>query len=437
MKRQIVSITALIIIFLVILSGCTPEPDNLYSPTKNLDNDVQWEKEKTSQFTIKTKTRTEYYSEQKTECFIKGTYPQIFGFADTSLEKKVNLWLKEEINKKIDPLKEYYTNAKATYFERLKEKDSVAPIQSSFTFSYRISVLNPDFLSVIFYTHVRWESHASHNTAMTINIDLQKGKLLERNDLFTDSQYWNVLKPLFVNRLDRQLGRDSHIGSELYKFNNISPYLSFAFSPDTFIIIYDENEAESLENRKLVKIPYEKIKNIITYQSFPKSFSDFSVDQGWTMVETNEIFYPHDVREQSNPGLLISFPAKKQGETEKDKIQIIDNDNILIRFPVNQKENADIQITHKDINKTMNPTIPIQFNPTSTEQGKKDWVLIQGIWFQKEINSESNVITYNGLLLGIEYRIAIHLPFKLPAKSDEEKLNITRINQVLGRFYLR
>jgi len=123
-----------------------------------------------------------------------------------------------------------------------------------------VTFLNEDYLCYQYNLHeYRGGTHPLEKTIYLV-FDLKTGKKLTEDEIFTPDgkeDFWQILTEILS---DTQLYPEN----KTYKLNNIALNGNFSFEQDTLIYTFNQYEIAPYSSGKIdVKIPYEKIKEII------------------------------------------------------------------------------------------------------------------------------------------------------------------------------
>ena len=295
---------------------------------------------------------------------IRGSYPKWKGFQNKEFQKEVNLAILGAIKSfqgyderpamhSIDSTRDEFMRSSDSYLNDLCEYDDFLPsIHLVTVFSYSISLLSPDFISIIFFCYYIIGPAGAYETAFTMNIDVKNEKIIRQSsELFSTANYWNTLKPLFLERLKIQHPsiESAKIDAEWLTWESIWQYISFAFTPTHFLIIYNENETYSMEKRYILSIPYNEVihflkKDFINLPQWKEAYSSATAIKDWSSFS----FYEDDSQVF---GYIVKYPNNYSASSDQDKGQItitIPNDEAKITIqhnptkPTLEKEYTDL-----------------------------------------------------------------------------------------------
>jgi hypothetical protein len=357
---------------------------------------------------------SETYHKGHSNFGIIGSYPKFKGFKNKSFQKEVNLAILESIKSfqgyeekpsmhSVDTMREVYLFKSDSYLKDLCENDDTpySGIFLNLSFSYMISLLTPEFISIIFLSYPIIGPTGAYETAYTMNIDIKNEKIIRQPlSLFSTSNYWNSLKPLFLEKMKtlNPAIKSATIDDERLSWDSIWQYISFAFTPTNFLIIYNENETYSMDKRYIVSIPYNAVihllnKDFINLNQWQDAYSHFTAMKDWSRFSffdsNNQVF-----------GYLVKYPNGCSISTDLDEGQII------IDIPSNQAK------------------ITIQYpgNNQSQDNNYSDLIEFRGYTYEMtEFPDESYTI-----LSARERNIMIKIEY-MPTLTDDSMLEINKI----------
>lgn len=316
---------------------------------------------------------SESYEKGNSTLGIRGSYLKWKGFKNKAFQEEVNLAILESIKSfqgyderpsmhSIDSMRKEYISRSDSYLKDLCVNDIDFPdLHLSNHFSFSISLLTPDFISIIFYCYYQIGMAGCYETAFTINIDVKNEKIIRQpSALFSTSTYWDSLKPLFLERLKtlHPAIKSATIDAEWLTWESIWQYISFAFTPTNFLIIYNENETYSMDKRYIVPIPYNEVinllnKDFVNLNQWQEAYSYFTANKDWSYFSffdpNNQVF-----------GYLVKYPKGCITNTDLEKGQI------MIDIPSKQAK-VTVQFTNKKPYEEQRYTDLIRFHGYSYE----------------------------------------------------------------------
>lgn len=283
---------------------------------------------------------SENYEKGNSTLSIRGSYPIWKGFRNKSFQKEVNLAILGAIKSfqgyderpamhSIDSTRDEFMRSSDLYLNNLCEDvDLIPDLRLATFFSYSISLLTPDFISIIFFCYYIIGTAGTYETAFTMNIDVKNEKIMHQpSELFSTTDYWDSLRLLFLDRLKTQHPpiQSAKIDAEWLTWESIWQYISFAFTPSHFLIIYNENETYSMEKRYIVPIPYNEVihllkKDFVNLPQWKEAYSSTTTIKDWSSFsfyeDNSQVFgygvkYPNDYSacsDQEKGHIIITVP---------------------------------------------------------------------------------------------------------------------------------
>lgn len=404
------------------------------------DKEVQWKSWESSPIQIETKRYCLHQvendmsdkmisEENEYECIlhIDGYYPLFRGFVDNSFQDQVN---KELYNFLL------YTDGYADLKKlvtinttSLDDYRSPADTYLYYYFTYTVPLITDKLISILFLIYYKIGSAGAYQTAVSVQIDLKNQQIIKQPSvLFSSSRFWETIKPLFFEGLQQQkadLMDHATVTDSWLNWETIESDISFAFLPDALLVVYDENELYPLEQRWMVKIPYQSIpgifnKSIIDPKSWKNSYSFYAAPSGWERYDSGKREWSQGGQYESEIGFMIKYPVTCTLQRDKTTPY-----RIILTVPDTDKNN------------NRPTTIEIDSHYLATQQ-EGDGIRIQGLPFHRQIDSTENNIIYVSQL---------HTPSLLLSETELNALtryeiritvNVTDstdfslINQVLG-----
>lgn len=250
------------------LSYNQPSPRNTISSDK-----IQWTEWEYEPFKVNTELWFENNQSEQGQYTVKGSYPVITGFEDHSIESFVNQSIKYAIQAQVKKQSQEWIN------------------QYIFLFSYRIMLLHESFISILLEYNVNIGGSHGYDRAKAVNIDLKKRKILQDDELFyPNSHYWEVIKPIFKSEFEKQFHGNIILNEKLLDFSIIHTDLSFAFTPENLVIVYNENETDSrFSSRVYIDIPLNKLSSITPYKEMENAYSYKTAPKNWEVIEGSRL----------------------------------------------------------------------------------------------------------------------------------------------------
>jgi len=451
------SMTVLLIGFMLLntLYSCTKKREETNQPQGTLpiieqkiqpidisslsDKEIEWKSWESSPIQIEAKRYCLYQlendmsdkmikeeSEQECILLIEGYYPQLRGLANKPFQDQVNKELYNLLLYTDDyaGLREYVTI-------NTKSVDEYFPAYSDlcYHFTYTVPLISEDLISILFQTYYIIGPAGAYQAAVSVQIDLKNQQIIKQPFvLFSSPQFWDTIKPYFFDGLQQQkapLMDHATVTDSWLSWDNIQYDISFAFLPDALLVVYDENELYPLEQRWMVKIPYQSIpgifnKSIIDPKSWKNSYSFYAAPSGWERYDSGKREWSQGGQYESEIGFMIKYPVTCTLQRDKTTPY-----RIILTVPDTDKNN------------NRPTTIEIDSHYLATQQ-EGDGIRIQGLPFHRQIDSTENNIIYVSQL---------HTPSLLLSETELNALtryeiritvNVTDstdfslINQVLG-----
>jgi hypothetical protein len=181
-------------------------------------------------------------------------------------------------------------------------------------------------------------------------------------------------------------------------------YISFALSAEGLLVMYDENEANSMETMHMVCIPYEKVStilkpNLIYAGDHNDFFSYFSAIDDWTKYD----FDPSKYDAKSN------FTIKYPNDCTLSKLE---DDSVKIDIPSDYG------------------TISMLISKEEHSLNKNHWFHIEGYNFKINLESVKNSADIVGVVRGEPYWIEIIFPYS--EDDTEKKIMVDKVNKILS-----
>lgn len=367
-----------------------------------ISDKIQWTEVEYESYNYRSIYWSESYQKGDSHFGIRGSYPKWNGFRNKAFQDEVNLAILESLKTfqgyderpsmhSIDSMRSEYISRSDAYLNDLCVNDDVFPnFHLAISFSYSVSLLTPDFISIIFLCYHVIGTAGAYETAYTMNIDIKNEKIMRQpSTLFSTSIYWSYLKPLFLDRLKALYPsiESAKVDDEWLSWDSIRQNISFAFTPSNFLIIYNENETYSMEKRYIISIPYKEVihllnPNFVNLKQWQNAYSYFTSMKDWssfTFFDPNNMVF----------GYLIKYPNACKTNIDSEKGQI------TIEIP---SKLAKVTILYND-------------KKQSLENDKTDLIRFHGDSYEMtEFRNTSNIILSareRNILVNIEYMASI------------------------------
>lgn len=229
-------------------------------------------------------TKEVLFKEKGATFLVNGRYPQIDGFEDIDFQVQVNKALKSSIENRegftITVYPKSLKEVESYFYEVFTEFDAqygnfgemyytaYFPEYFCFVYDYVIPMFTTDLVSIIYTIHFQIGCTAAYDCVLPITIDIKNKKIYQDpQTLFNTKDYWATIQPLFTDEIIKSLSELGDYTNDCrscwLEIEDTYRYISFALSPEGLLVMYDENEMNSLETMRMVCIPYEKVNKIL------------------------------------------------------------------------------------------------------------------------------------------------------------------------------
>lgn len=458
------SLQCFILIFLLFLSSCQQKktekvidiPTPQVSENKVLsnsfpidlarDDQIEWREENTTPYTITWKEIKEEIPRKKYPIKINVKYPEIRGLGNASIEKNVDQWIKEMIDREIQDFKNSIQSS--------PEED---PYGRQFGGRCKIMVLTTTICSILF-DYSKCFGRCNQFTKI-LNIDLKNNRKFQSSDFFKPNiNYRKLLMDYCKVDIKKQFEDHDQIkmGDQytmlLDEGCTEKTCSEFIVLSDGFYLVFDTLFSRA-DGRWTSKVPFSAIKQNCLLKPIEKAYGFFECPKGWKQIVKG--------------GYRIKFPAVLDENKNIKNIEILNDSDVQIEIPI---VDAKILPSGKP-SYFKNATILIQeryydalpeFKEPNSENNYYSPIIIDGVAFAKnnsfqrvfdldpskrkivdlwtfqEISSKS--IMYITITINYDY-FSDWTEDGRPNESDEWKENekkiYTQINEVFSTLHLQ
>jgi hypothetical protein len=283
-------------------------------PIDPVKNDIiAWREEDTAPYIINWKEIKEEIPRKKFPIKINVNYPEIRGLANTTIEKNLDLWIKELIDPEIQDFKKRFLSS--------TDED---PYDLQFGGSCKIMVLTPSICSILFDYQICYGR--CNRFTKILNIDLKNNRKFQPSDFFKPNVNYKKLlmdycradlKKQYEEYYQEKMGeqftmlRDNGCTEErCSQFNVLS---------DGFFLDFDVIFTKGC-GRWSVKVPFSALGESCILKPVENAYGFFECPKGWKQIEKG--------------GYRIKYPVVLDENKNIKNIEILNDTDIQIEIPV-------------------------------------------------------------------------------------------------------
>jgi len=274
---------------------------------------IEWKQEDTSPYKITWKEIKEEIPRKKYPIKIEVNYPEIRGLGNASIEKNVDQWIREMIDREIQDFK-----------NSIQSSPTEDPYGRQFGGSCKIMVLTPTICSILF-DYSKCFGRCNRFTKI-LNIDLKNNKIFRQTDFFKPNiNYKKLLMDYCKADIKKQFEEKDQIKmGEQYTMLLDSGCTEescsdFTILSDGFYLVFD-HLFSTADGRWTSKVPFSALGDSCKLKPDENAYGFFECPKGWKQIEKG--------------GYRIKFPAILDENKNIKNIEILNYSDIQIDIPI-------------------------------------------------------------------------------------------------------